>query len=58
MQFLLRNFPKFKDEHCYDEYSSWEESLQNNGYPSAVSLNGLLYEMDDYEYTHFVLRWS
>ena len=62
MIFYMRSFPKFMKEFFDDECNTWEESLRNNGYPSAQYdlMNGdfEIIEMDNIEYTHFVLRWS
>jgi len=61
MIFNLGKFPKFKIEYANDEYETWGESLRNNGYPSARVCDYdelVYYEMDDLEYTLFVLRWS
>ena len=60
MKFYLEDFQNFKNAYRYDEYDSWLDSLRNNGYPSSkvVSYHNDLYEMDDIEYTWFVLNWS
>jgi|LakMenE01Jun11ns_1017448.scaffolds.fasta_scaffold6989784_1 hypothetical protein len=60
MIFNLMGFPKFRRFAAGDGYDTWEASLRNNGFPSARvhDYNDLIYEMDDIEYTWFVLRWS
>lgn len=71
IKFNLKNFPKYREEHQDDDFITWAGSLQNNGYPSSKSI-GIWetksirmweidvweFEMDDFEYTHFVLKWS
>lgn len=56
--FRLVDFPKFRDEYLNDGYETWGESLRNNGYPSTQVVGAEMFEMDDIEYTHFVLRFS
>ena len=58
IKFNLKNFPKYREEHQDDVYSTWIESLQSNGYPSTKNIGMWEFEMDDFEYTHFVLKWS
>ena len=61
MKFYLSDFPRFKQAYFTDHYRTWGDSLRNNGYPSTnelVEVEVGLYEMDDHEYTWFVLRWS
>ena len=65
MRFKLHDYENFKDEYRYDGNTSWLASLREHGYPSTNQLynpNGSLlpevFEMDDIEFTHFVLRWS
>ena len=65
MRFKLHDYEKFKDEYQFDGNTSWLASLREHGYPSTNQIfnsDGSLYpevfEMDDIEFTHFVLRWS
>jgi hypothetical protein len=62
MIFKLTDFPKFKDAHL-GKGIPWHVVLHNDGYQSAICRwrDGKplpCVEMDDIEYTHFVLKWS
>lgn len=65
MRFRLGDYENFKDEYRCDGNTSWLASLREHGYPSTNQLfnpNGSLlpelFEMDDIEFTWFVMRWS
>ena len=53
----ITNFPKFL-EYYRNTPGSWLSTLHNNGYPSAKMMGDYNYELNDLEYTHFVLRWT
>lgn len=66
MKFKLHDYKKFKEEYWNDGHVNWLHSLRAHGYPSTnqvyigndVFEGDCVYEMDDIEFTHFVLRWS
>ena len=57
MRFSMNNFPKFKEAYIWSSNLLWEDDLHDAGYKSATNTVNELIEMDDIEYTHFVLKW-
>ena len=57
----IRNYPKFMREYEDEWHYTWEQSFHTAGFKSATRREEMLiweYELDDEEYTWFVLRWS
>jgi len=60
MKINLKDYPNFIEAYTNDGCYSWGDSLHSAGYRSAngYELGMYEFELDEVEFTWFVLRWS